>query len=167
MPASSTSVCRWLCLFVSVVTSISAPRAEPMQTMREPAAFVRALYEREIAQNAARQPGSEAEFSGLFTREVRQLIHAPTRHNMPVVIGPKLHAFFGLGMLPGWPVTLQQVAGDGTAGASAVAVDLTVHGEPRRIMVYPVREGGEWRIANISYSNHEDFVSFHRKRSGQ
>ena len=42
-----------------------------------------------------------------------------------------------------------------------------VRGVPRRLVVHPVREEDEWRIANIIYGPGEDFVAYHRRLRGQ
>ena len=95
---------------------------------------------------------------------VRRLLESPIPPRPDVPLGPKLHAFLGPGVLPGWEVVLMNVA---PAAGTAIAVDLTVRGERRRILVEPVREDGEWRVANIWYREGEDYVSFHRRLRGQ
>jgi hypothetical protein len=133
-----------------------------------PADFVRELYQREIVANEARTPMSESEFLAVFSRATRNLWQAGRNSSVKIPIGPKLHAFFGWGMLPGFKVTLEKVssARDAT-GAPRVSVDLTVRGEPRHVYVHPVMENGRWRIANISYDHGEDLVSFRKRLSGR
>ena len=151
---------------VAVFAAGGAVHAE--NSAGDPAVFLRELYRREIAANEARTPKSESEFLAVFSRDTRNLWQAGRNSSTKLPLGPKLHAFFGWGMLPGLKVTLEKVssARDAT-GAQRVTVDLTVRGEPRRVYVHPVLEDGRWRIANISYDHGEDLVSFRRRLSGR
>lgn len=127
-------------------------------------AFVRRLYEREILRDARGAKIGNAEFYGLFTRAVRGLLRSPVPPRSNIVLGPMLHAFYGPGVLPGTQVMLRDVA---PAPGSSVAVDLTVRGEARRVVVHTAREDGEWRIADIDYGRGESYVAYHRKLRGQ
>jgi len=130
---------------------------------REDVTFVRRTYQRQILRDVRNAPMTEAELQAVFTNDVRDLLQAPVPPRPDLPIGPKLHAFYGPGVLPGWEVTLHgYTPGDGT-----VAVDIKVRGVPRRLVVHPVREEDEWRIANIVYGPGEDFVAYHRRLRGQ
>jgi hypothetical protein len=126
--------------------------------------FVRRLVQREIFRQAKDIPPDDARFFSLFTRDVRRLLESPVPPRPDIPLGPKLHAFLGRGVLPGWEVVLMDVT---PTPGTAIAVDLTVRGARRRILVEPVREDGEWRVANISYGEGEDYVTFHRRLRGQ
>ena len=127
-------------------------------------AFVRRLYEGEIERDARGAKIGNAEFYGLFTREVGRLLRSPVPPRPDIALGPLSHAFYGPGVLPGTQVTLQQVA---PAAGTSVAVDLMVRGEPRRVIVRTARENGQWRIADIDYGRGDSYVAYQRKLRGQ
>ena len=130
---------------------------------REDVTFVRRTYQRQILRDVRNVPMTDAELQAVFTNDVRRLLQSPVPPRPDVPIGPKLHAFYGPVVLPGSEVTLHGY----TPGEGTVAVDIKIRGVPRRLVVHPVREDGEWRIANIVYGPGEDFVSYHRKLRGQ
>ena len=68
-------------------------------------------------------------------------------------------------MLPRQPVVLYDVmsAYGGTGGLVLVRVGLLVRGEPRQILVRPVREDGLWKIADIYYGNTERLLDYYRR----
>ena len=127
--------------------------------------FVRALYARQIKMHTADERMSEAAFYALFASDLRRLMQAPRPGLAREPIGPILNAFFGWGVLPHQPVALATVTPGfgGTGGLSLVRVDLVVGGEPRQIMVRPVRENGLWKIADISYQNGESLLGYYRR----
>ena len=72
----------------------------------------------------------------------------------------EVHAFYGTGLLPGHPVTLERTTLEtATASQAAVAVALTVRGTPRLVRVGLVRDDDAWRIANLRYPD-DDYVPF-------
>lgn len=156
---------RWVCGALMVLTLTTLTQAQPGGA----AAFVRSLYEHEIARNADAATGGVQEFEALFTPHLRALRAAPSSPAAPFVAGPKLHAFFGWGMLPGVPVALLSVSEGtgGTAQSTVVTVGLTVRGSLRSVEVRLRQTGGKWLISNISYDSGDDMVTFYRKRSGQ
>jgi hypothetical protein len=127
--------------------------------------FVRGLYQSEISRDARGETMSNAELQALFTRDVRRLLQSPIRPQPnAMMIGRGVHAFYGPGMLPGREVRLRNVA---LVRGTSVAVDLTVHGVARHIVVRAVREDGAWRIADIGYGQGESYVAFQRGIRGQ
>jgi len=130
--------------------------------------FVRELYENQVRQHADRTEPDNAAFYSLFTRETRELMQAPRTNPGKEPIGKILHAFFGFGVLPGTDVRLARVmpAFGGTGGLFLVRVDLIVHGDPRQILVRPVREDGVWRVADIFYGGNESLAGYYRGITG-
>jgi hypothetical protein len=55
----------------------------------------------------------------------------------------------------------------GTGGLKLVRVDLVVRGEKRQIIVRPVREGGLWKIADISYDHGDSLLTYYRRITGR
>jgi hypothetical protein len=131
------------------------------QTGGDAATFVRDFYAKEIAHHNARDMVREANFLAVFTRETQELWRAAqaNRNRTNIPIGPILNAFFGWGVLPGHEVKLGAVA---AVSGDAVAVEFTALGEPRRIVVHAVREGGNWRIADIDYGRGQGYVAYLR-----
>ena len=76
----------------------------------DPVEFVRALYAREIARQAAGTFVGEVEFLEVFARETRQIWLAGRGSTVNISAGPILNAFFGWGVLPGYAVALQDVS---------------------------------------------------------
>ena len=141
--------------------------ASAAQAADDPVAYVRALYESEIARHAGREPAPAAEFEALFAPALRALRNAPRSPAAPAVAGPKLHAFFGWGLLPGVPVTLRNVGGGGTAGQAMVIVDLTVRGAPRTVFLHLHQVDQKWLISNVLYDQGDDMATFFRRLGGQ
>jgi len=123
-------------------------------------AFVRDLYARQVALHNARGRMAEADFLPLFARTLRTLMQAPRPGLAHAPAGPILNAFFGWGILPGQPVTLQWVR---AAAGGAVAVEIVARGEPRQITLRLVREQGLWKIADISYGHGESLLAYYRR----
>ncbi len=128
-------------------------------------AFVRALYVQQIKMHADDERMSEEAFYALFSDELRALMQAPHPGLAREPIGRILNVFFGWGVLPHQPVVLYAVmpAFGGTGGLYLVLVDLMVRGEPRQILVRPVRENGLWKIADISYQDGESLLDYYRR----
>jgi len=122
-------------------------------------AFVRDLYARQVALHNARGRMTQADFLPLFALSLRALMQAPRPGLAREPAGPILHAFFGWGILPGQPVTLQRVR----AAGGGIAVDIVARGEPRRITVSLLREQGLWKIADISYGHGESLLAYYRR----
>ena len=126
--------------------------------------FVRALYVQQVRMHTDDERMSEQVFYALFASELRTLMQAPRPGLAREPIGRILNAFFGWGVLPHQPVVLYAVmpAFGGTGGLYLVRVDLMVRGEPRQVIVRPVRENGLWKIADISYQNGESLLDYYR-----
>lgn len=141
---------------------LGAPPAGAQSGGEDAVAFVRDLYVKEVAQHAARSGMGEAEFLAVFTRETQNMWRAAqaNRNRTNIPIGPVLNAFYGWGVLPGHEVKLGAVT---DASGDAVAVEFTVQGEPRRIVVHAVREAGSWRIADIDYGRGDGYVAYLRR----
>jgi hypothetical protein len=132
----------------------------------DPVEFVRALYAREVARQAAGTSIGEAEFLEVFTRETRQIWLAGRGSTVNIPAGPILNVFFGWGVLPGHAVALQDVSAVRSPRVLTVVVALTIRGEPHQVSVLPVKQDGRWRVSNIAYDRGEDFVAFRRRLSG-
>jgi hypothetical protein len=154
--------------FISALLAASAGMAcaaHGSTTSRDMITFVRELYTAQAAaQIADTHPGS-AEFDALFSRNMRALMNAPKVRPDERLDGAILNVFFGWGVLPKIPVTLDNVApaADATGSPALVRVDIMVRGEKRRILVRPVREDGAWRIADISYGSGPGLVAYYRR----
>jgi len=158
--------------FISALLAASAGMAcaaHASTTSRDMVTFVRELYTAQAAAQIADAHQSSAEFDALFSRKVRALMSAPKVHPDKRLDGPILNVFFGWGVLPKLPVTLDNVApaADATGSLALVRVDMTFRGEKRQILVRPVREGGTWRIADISYGSGPGLVAYYRRITGR
>src|SRR5687768_431756 len=90
------------------------------------------LYERETERHNARERPDNDAFHALFTREMRELMHAPVLPNPREPLGPILHALFGRGVLPGTHVILTGVTTvRSDDGIAMLEVRLTVQGTIR------------------------------------
>ena len=127
--------------------------------------FVRELYTEQVRQHASDERMSEQAFYALFARELSALMRAPRPGLAREPSGRLLHAFFGWGVLPHVPVTVAAVmpAFGGTGGLYLVRIDLLVRGEPRQIIVRPVREDGLWKIADVTYGNNEGLLAYYQR----
>ena len=151
---------------VSALAGFAAAHASEAHAQSEDAvAFVRNFYTREITRHSAKGRASDSDFMKAFTPATHRIWIASrdNRNPPPVPLGPITHAFFGPGALPGREVNLVNVA---AAGGDNIAVDLTISGNPRKLMVRLVRDSGAWRFEDIDYGNGESFVSYHRRRAG-
>jgi len=158
--------------FISALLATSAGMAcaaHAHETSRDMVTFVRGLYTRHVDMHAADAPLSTAAFEALFSRDVVALMRAPKVNAHKEPDGPILNAFFGWGVLPTLPVTLDKVApaADATGSLSLVRVDVVFRGEKRQILVRPVREDGAWRIADISYGSGPGLVAYYRRITGR
>ena len=158
--------------FISALLVASAGMAcaaHASTTSRDMVTFVREVYTKQVDMRAADTPMSTAAFEALFSRDVVALMHASKVNAHKELEGPILNAFFGWGILPKLPATLDKVApaADATGSLALVRVDMTFRGERRQILVRPVREGGTWRIADISYGSGPGLVAYYRRITGR
>jgi hypothetical protein len=129
--------------------------------------FVGDLYTRQLQFHLAKT-GLGAEFEKLFTRDMRALMDAPRVNLSRMPEGPKLHAFFGWGILPGLDIRIERVeAAKGLGQSGWVRVDLAYRGEQHHVLVHPVREDGDWRIADIIYENRGSLSDRYRQMTGR
>ncbi|NWG23015.1 MAG: hypothetical protein HXY30_01130 [Pseudorhodoplanes sp.] len=159
---------RWLAMAAAFSTMAAAPVLAGSD-MAEAVKFVREVYEEEAARHRDGERVTDVEFLTVFTRDVRALWLTGKNRQFPIPlpIGPKLHAFFGWGVLPGQTVSITRVIGAAEGRNMVdVSVEMTIRGEPRRVLVRTQRESGAWRIANLLYDRGEDFVSYRRKLAG-
>lgn len=160
----------WLALAAGLALIVTAPPAKAGGDMAEAVKFVRELYQEEAARQKEGERMTDVEFLTVFTRDVRALWIAGKNRQFPIAlpIGPKLHAFFGWGVLPATPVAINRVIGSAEGRNMVdVTVEMTIRGEGRRVMVRTQREAGVWRIANLLYDRGEDFVSYRKKLAGR
>ncbi|WP_068025085.1 hypothetical protein [Rhodoplanes sp. Z2-YC6860] len=129
-------------------------------------AFVRDFYTREIARHAAKEHQSDDDFLKVFTVEARELWRAAqeNRGKANVPLGPIRHLFLGQGVLPGREVALGPVT---ASGHNAVAVELTVQGNPRQLVIRTAREGLSIKFADIDYGDGESFVAYFSRLAGR
>jgi hypothetical protein len=141
---------------VAALATATASAATP-----DPVAFVRAIYDASLQADRQKTGLSEDRLLASFSLQLRTLWRVARGNPSPAApIGPKVHVFYGPGLLPGHPVTLERVTLETAAASSAtVAVALTVRGAPRLVRVDLVREDDAWRIANLRYPN-DDYVAF-------
>jgi hypothetical protein len=129
--------------------------------------FVGDLYTRQLQFHLAKT-GLGGEFETLFTHDMRALMNAPRVNLSKTPEGPKLHAFFGWGILPGMDIRIDQVASASGPGQSGwVRVDLGYRGEQHHVLVRPVREDDAWRIADIIYENRGSLSDRYRQMTGR
>ena len=149
------------CMLLAIITTLRAAHAEDLDMVE----FVRTLYARQVKMHADDERMSEEAFYALFSSELRALMKTPRPGLAREPIGPILNAFFGWGVLPHVPVAVAAVmpAFGGTGGLFLVRVDLLVRGEPRQLIVRPVREDGLWKIADISYGNNESLLAYYQR----
>jgi hypothetical protein len=157
-----------------MVTAIAAAAlaciAEPAFAAGAPsaAAFLRGVYEREIARHNKRLPPDNDGFYALFTREMRELMHAPRRPDPNALDGPILHALFGRGAMPGREIVLGRVTTiREDARAAMVNVALTVFGNPRDVVIAMLRRDGGWRINDIDYGEGETLSARYKRATGR
>ena len=170
-PARRPAVTRRLCLSLALAALSGLPeRSAAAGDMAEAVKFVRDLYQEEVERHKEGERMKDVEFLTVFTRDVRALWLAGKNRIIPIPlpIGPKLHAFFGWGVLPATPVSLSRVTGAAEGrNLVDVTVEMSIRGEARRVMVRTQRESGAWRIGNLLYDRGEDFVSYRKKLAGQ
>ena len=132
------------------------------------AAFLRGVYEREIARHNKRLPADNDGFYALFTRELRELMHAPRRPDPNALDGPILHVLFGRGAMPGRDVVLDKITTvREDAGTATVIVALAVLGNPRTVVVAMLRQDGGWRISDIDYGDGETLSARYKRATGR
>ena len=129
--------------------------------------FVGDLYTRQLQFHLSKT-GLGGEFEALFTRDMRDLMNAPRVNLSKLPEGPKLHAFFGWGILPGMEIRIERIVGATGLGQSGwVRVDLSYRGEQHYVLVRPVREDDAWRIADIIYENRGSLSDRYRQMTGR
>lgn len=148
--------------------AVSLPAWTALAANNDPVAVVRAVYEASLQADKQKAGMSEEKLLAPFSLQLRTLWRI-SRGNLSASAptGPKVHAHYGTGVLPGHPVTLERVSLESSkAGQAVVAVTLTVRGAPRLIRVDLVREDEKWRIANFRYPD-DDYVAFLKRAMGQ
>jgi hypothetical protein len=148
--------------------ALSLPLWPALAAEHDAVAVVRATYEASLQADRQRSPMSEERFLAPLSLQLRTLWRISRGNLSPTApIGPKVHAHYGPGLLPGHPVTLARIDLESANAAQAVvAVALTVRGAPRLIRVELVREDETWRIANFRYPD-DDYVSVLKRAMGQ
>ena len=132
-----------------------------------PAVILHGIYERETERHNKGLPADNAAFYDLFTREMRELMHAPRLANPRISAGPILHALFGRGVLPGTQVILSGVTTTRSDdGIAMLEVRLTVHGTIRELGVIMLRQDGAWRIGQIEYGSDDTLAGHYRAHHG-
>jgi hypothetical protein len=153
-------------LLLGIALSLGAPIA--LAADHEAVAVVRATYEASLQADRQKTGMSEEKFLAPFSLQLRTLWRVSRGNLSPTApLGPKVHAHYGTGLLPGHPVSLERVSLESAnASQAVVAVALTVRGTPRLIRVDLVREDEKWRIANFRYPDN-DYVTFLKRSMGQ
>jgi hypothetical protein len=148
---------REILLGAAAILSVSTASA----SSQDPVAVVRAIYQASLQADRQKAEVSEEKLLASFTLPLRALWRVARGNPSPSApIGPKVHAHYGTGVLPGHPVTLERVTLEtATASQAVVAVALTVRGTPRLVRVDLMREDDAWRIANFRYPD-GDYVAF-------
>ena len=126
--------------------------------------FVETLYQKQARLHAENAPPAQEDFFALFSRDMRKLMQAPRRPDPNVMLGPKLNAFFGWGVLPRTEVTIgktQRVSGQ-EEGPATISVAVSYRGAARKVLVHVVMEEDDWRIANIVYDNGKSLIAHYR-----
>jgi hypothetical protein len=159
-------VMKRIALILSTAIALSGLASRALAFPQQPVTdWIRDLYTAEATRIAQSQTLDEAEFLALFTPEVAKLrggAHRSVDSNAPEE--PKLNAFYGWRVAPGAKVSFVAVSKVlGTFDAPTLLVDVVVSGIPRRIVVDAVEDEASWRIANITYDEGEDFVSFEKE----
>lgn len=137
---------RFFALLLAPLALAGCAEADPSAV-----AFVRSVYETEIAAFAARQHPSASDFESLLSEDTQKLMRLSRSGPGPKYDGPLLHALFGWGVLPGASVRLSGVApARGFLNAGKVEVRLRVNGEDRMIAV-TVSESCDAGSATVRY----------------
>jgi hypothetical protein len=127
--------------------------------------FVAGVYQKQAELHAASTPLDADDFHAMFARNLRTLMQTPRSDLRSTPDGPILNAFFGWGVLPKLPLTVDkvvQVSGR-DEGPATIRVDLRYRGEMHQVLVRAVREKDIWRIANISYESGNSLVEHYRR----
>lgn len=131
--------------------------------------FVETLYQKQARLHAENSPPAQEDFFALFSRDMRKLMQAPRRPDPNVMLGPKLNAFFGWGVLPRTEMAIgktQRVSGQ-EEGPATIGVAVTYRGTARKVLVHVVMEEDDWRIANIIYDNGKSLIAHYRDMTTQ
>jgi hypothetical protein len=126
--------------------------------------FVEVTWEKQARLHKEKTPLGEEAFYALFSSDMQKLMRAPRTMPANAPIGPLLNAFFGHGVLPGTEVEIGKIAPvsgmDG--GPAMIRVTVKYRGERRNILVHVIREGDDWRIANVIYDSGKSLISHYR-----
>jgi hypothetical protein len=124
----------------------------------------RSHLEKQARLHKEKAPLGEEAFYALFSSDMQKLMRAPRSMPANTPVGPLLNAFFGYGVLPGAEVEIGKIApvwGKDT-GPATVRVAIKHRGERSNILVHVVREGDDWRIANVIYDSGKSLISHYR-----
>ncbi len=148
--------------------ALSLPGSVSLAADHDAVAVVRATYEASLQADKQKAGMSEEKFLAPFSLQLRTLWRVSRGNLSPTApVGPKLHAHYGTGVLPGHAVTLQRISLESAnASQAVVAVALTVRGAPRLIRVDLAREDETWRIANFRYPD-DNYVAHLNRAMGQ
>ncbi len=153
--------------FLTLITApLLAGATLSVSAQSDPAVdFVGELYTRQLQYHLARTAPGGDDFESLFTRDMRMLMNAPRINLAQMPAGPKLHAFFGWGVLPGMDIRIAKVTPANRAGW--VRVDLAYRTEQHHVLVRPAQEDGGWRVADIVYENRGSLSERYRQMTGR
>jgi hypothetical protein len=145
-----------LALFLGSALSVAA---FPRQPVTE---WIRDLYTAQASRIARAQALDEGQVLALFTPRLAALWQgAHKERELGALPDQALDPFFGWRVPFGTQVSFTAVFKVlGTAEAPTLVIDVVVAGVPRRIVLDALQDGTGWRIANITYDEGEDFVSF-------
>jgi len=126
--------------------------------------FVEVTWEKQARLHKEKTPPSDEAFYALFSGEMQKLMRAPRTMPANAPIGPLLNAFFGYGVLPGTEVEIGKIApvSGKDGGPAMIRVTVKHHGERRNILALVIREGDDWRIANIIYDSGNSLIGHYR-----
>ena len=126
--------------------------------------FVETLYQKQARLHAENAPLGQDDFLALFSRDMRQLMQAPRRPDPKAMLGLKLNAFFGWGVLPRTEVAIGKTsfASGQEQGPATISIAVTYRGEAHKILVHVVMEEDDWRIANVIYDNGKSLLAHYR-----
>jgi hypothetical protein len=151
--------------FVIALALLMGPALGIAAFPRQPVtAWIRDLYTAQASRIARAQALEEGEVGAVFTPEVAALWRVAQRE-ASATSEREFDAFFGWRVPLGTQVSFTAVFKVlGTDEAPTLMIDVIVAGVPRRIVLDAAQDGeGMWRIANVTYDEGEDFVSFERK----
>jgi hypothetical protein len=111
---------------------LALPAWTALAESHDPVAVVRATYEASLQADKQKAGMSEEKFLAPFSLQLRTLFRVSRGNLSPSApVGPKVHAHYGTGLLPGHPVALERVSLESANAAKAV-VAVTLVGAARR-----------------------------------